>query len=137
MPAPNTPVFSPSHAFFWSIAGFFALIAWDYSPLDLAMAHWFGSAAGFPLEDHWFWRGVLHDDIRLLPWLFELGLLASVAWPVGTLARLSMFKRVQLALTPLVALLLVSNIKLHSSTSCPWGCGPLRVALGLEHAGRR
>lgn len=99
---------------------FLLLIAWDYSGLDLAMAHWFGTAKGFSLENHWFWRRVLHDDIRLWPWVLELGLLAGIVWPWGSLTKLPALRRAQLALTTLAALLLISNIKLHSHTSCPW-----------------
>ncbi|EJL82667.1 PAP2 (acid phosphatase) superfamily protein [Polaromonas sp. CF318] len=103
-----------------TLLGLALLIAWDHSGLDLWMAHWFGSSSGFPLEDHWFWRGTLHDDIRWLPWVVELALLAAVARPFGALRRLAAERRVQLALTTLVSLLVISTLKLHSLTSCPW-----------------
>lgn len=103
-----------------TLFSFLLLIAWDYSGLDLVMAHWFGTAEGFSLESHWLWRQVLHDSIRPWPWLLELGLLAGIAWPWGSLTKLPALRRAQLALTTLVALLLVSNIKLQSHTSCPW-----------------
>jgi len=106
--------------FFWSLGSLLLLMLWDYSGLDLSLAHWFGSARGFPLQDHWLWRGLLHDDIRPLPWLLELGLLAAVVWPVGALRQLAPERRAQLALTTLLALLAISSIKLHSHTSCPW-----------------
>lgn len=121
MKASHSPATSTSPSLLvWSLASFFLLLAWDASGLDLDMAHWFGSASGFALENHWFWRGVLHDDMRALPWLFELALLVGIARPVGTLRRLPAPRRVQLALTTLFALLVVSNIKLHSHSSCPW-----------------
>jgi membrane-associated PAP2 superfamily phosphatase len=84
------------------------------------MAHWFGSAAGFAAGDHWFWRGTLHDDIRWLPWGVELALLAAIARPFGAMRQLAVERRVQLALTTLASLLVVSTLKLHSLTSCPW-----------------
>ena len=117
------PLFAPSsppRLFFWSLSSFFLLLLWDYSGLDLAMAHWFGSASGFALESHWLWRNVLHDDIRLWPWVFELGLLIAIVLPVGTVRQLPMARRTQLALTTLAALLTISTIKLYSHTSCPW-----------------
>jgi membrane-associated PAP2 superfamily phosphatase len=104
----------------WCLGSLLLLMAWDYSGLDRAMAHWFGAASGFALESHWLWRGVLHDDIRFLPWLLELGLLVAMVRPFGALKQLEPLRRAQLALTTLIALLLVSNIKLHSLSSCPW-----------------
>ncbi|MFZ2389751.1 MAG: phosphatidic acid phosphatase, partial [Polaromonas sp.] len=104
----------------WTALSFLLLMAWDYSGLDLWMAQRFGSATGFRLESHWLWRNVLHDDIRLWPWALELALLVAIFWPFATLKKLPMARRAQLALTTLAALLVVSTIKLHSSTSCPW-----------------
>lgn len=117
----TTPAYATSRTpvFFISLVGLFLLMAWDHSSLDLGMARWFGSTTGFALENHWFWRDVLHDGLRPLPWLLELGLLLAIVKPVGALTQLSALRRTQLALTTLVALLVVSNIKLHSRTSCP------------------
>lgn len=109
-----------SRVFLVTLLSLAVLLAWDHSGLDLWMARWFGSPAGFPLEDHWFWRGTLHDGIRWLPWAVELALLAAVARPFGPMCRLAVERRVQLALTTLVSLLVVSTLKLHSLTSCPW-----------------
>jgi membrane-associated PAP2 superfamily phosphatase len=120
--------------FLWTLSSFFLLLLWDYSGLDLPMAQWFGSASGFALESHWLWRGVLHDDIRLLPWGVELVLLAAIFWPFGTLKQLKIARRLQLALTTLLALLVVSGIKLHSHTSCPWDLQQFGgVAIHVSH----
>lgn len=100
--------------------GFLLLTGWDYSGLDLLLASWFGNAKGFPLESHWLWRQLLHDDIRPWPWLLELGLLAAIVRPWGQLTQLPALRRVQLALSTLGALLLISGIKRFSHTSCPW-----------------
>jgi membrane-associated PAP2 superfamily phosphatase len=104
----------------WTLGSLFLLLIWDYSGLDLAMAHWFGTAGGFALESHWLWRKLLHDDVRPWPWVLELYLLAGIFMPLGSLKRLPAARRVQLALSTLAALLTVSAIKLHSHTSCPW-----------------
>lgn len=109
-----------SRIFLGTLLSLALLLAWDHSGLDLWAAHWFGSSAGFPLEDHWFWRGTLHDDIRWLPWVVEFALLAAVARPFGAMRQLAVERRAQLALTTLVSLLVVSTLKLHSLTSCPW-----------------
>lgn len=102
------------------LAAFLALLCWDYSGLDLVMARWFGGPGGFALHDHWLWSAVLHDDIRPLTWLLELFLLINIWRPMGSITQLGMERRLQLALTTLLALLLVSGIKLHSRSSCPW-----------------
>ncbi len=104
----------------WTAISFALLVLWDFSGLDLPMAHWFGSARGFALEGHWLWRNVLHDDARLLPWVLELALLLAIFWPFGTLQHLPMVRRAQLALTTFAALLAVSTIKIYSKSSCPW-----------------
>ena len=104
----------------WTVGSLLLLLAWDASGLDLAMARWFGTASGFPLESHWLWRGLLHDDMHWPPWLLELALLAAVFRPFGTLKQLALARRLQLALGTLVALLVISILKLHSHTSCPW-----------------
>ena len=121
-PIPTEPhVKSAQHRIIASTALSFALLVlWDFSGLDLPMAHWFGSAKGFALESHWLWRNVLHDDIRLWPWAFELALLLAIFWPFGSLKQLPRLRRAQLALTTFAALLVVSAIKLYSHTSCPW-----------------
>lgn len=110
----------PAHVLRWTLGSLLLLLIWDASGLDLVMARWFGSASGFPLESHWLWRKLLHDDARLWPWVLELYLLVGMFVPLGSLKRLPMARRVQLALTTLAALLTVSTIKLYSHTSCPW-----------------
>ncbi len=110
----------PAHVLRWTLGSLLLLLIWDASGLDLVMARWFGSASGFALESHWLWRKLLHDDARLWPWVLELYLLVGMFVPLGSLKRLPMARRVQLALTTLAALLTVSTIKLYSHTSCPW-----------------
>lgn len=110
----------PAHVLRWTLGSLLLLLIWDASGLDLVMARWFGSANGFSLESHWLWRKLLHDDVRLWPWVLELYLLVGMFVPLGSLKRLPMARRVQLALTTLAALLTVSTIKLYSHTSCPW-----------------
>lgn len=96
------------------------VLLWDFSGLDLWMAHWFGTSKGFALEAHWLWRDALHDKIRHWPWLLELVLLISIGLPFGNLKKISRARRAQLGLTTLAALLVVSGIKTFSNTSCPW-----------------
>jgi len=118
--ATASAVVAASRTWRWTLAGLLALLVWDASGLDLVLARWFGTASGFALENHWLWRGLLHDDLRPWPWAMELGLLLAVFMPVGAFRHLPMARRAQLALGTLAALLVVSSLKLHSHTSCPW-----------------
>jgi membrane-associated PAP2 superfamily phosphatase len=119
-PNPHSEARRRTSVIAWTLGSLLFLVAWDQTPLDLWMAHLFGSASGFALQDHWFWSGLLHDRIRPYPWLVEIALLAAVALPFGKLAQLPVERRLQLALTTLVSLLVVSTLKLHSRSSCPW-----------------
>ena len=96
------------------------LLLWDASGLDVWMATLFGNARGFPLQNHWLWNDVLHDKIKPFTWALEIALLVGIAVPFSALRTLPVTRRAQLAITTLVALLLVSSIKLRSATSCPW-----------------
>ena len=118
--APSPAAHRPFRIFFWTLGSLLGLLLWDFSGFDLVMARWFGAASGFALENHWLWRGLLHDDIRLWPWVLELGLLVGIFLPLGALRQLPMARRAQLALGTLAALLVISSLKLHSHTSCPW-----------------
>ncbi len=97
-----------------------ALLAWDASGLDLALAHLSGGAAGFPLRGHWFLYQVLHEGGRILSWLAVLGLCVMVYWPLGIFRRLAARQRLQLAATTLASLLAVSALKASTGISCPW-----------------
>jgi membrane-associated PAP2 superfamily phosphatase len=96
------------------------LLAWDTSGLDMAMAHWFGGSNGFALHDNWLFTDVLHDGARLLSWCAAMWLTLGVWWPSGCLRRLDTQRRVQLAVTTVSGVLLISLMKSFSTTSCPW-----------------
>jgi membrane-associated PAP2 superfamily phosphatase len=96
------------------------LLAWDASSLDLALARQFGTPDGFALRDHWWLNAILHTTAKWMAWAMEAGLVVSIWWPVGPFRRLSQGSRVQLALTTLACLLVISGLKSFSLTSCPW-----------------
>ena len=96
-------------------------LAWDFAARDLPLARVFGGANGFPLRDAWPLNGLLHDGGRLAAWLVALALGVGVWWPWGSLERLDLGRRMQLALTPLILVMLVALLKAFSATSCPWG----------------
>jgi membrane-associated PAP2 superfamily phosphatase len=111
-----------------------ALLAWDATGLDMAMAQWFGGPAGFPLRQHWLFSAVLHEGGRFLSWGVALWLCAGVWLPTGWLRRIQLSRRVQLALTTLLAVLVVSGLKAFSPTSCPWDLAAFgRSARYLSH----
>lgn len=104
----------------WTGLALAALLAWDASGLDMALARQAGDAGGFALRHDWLLTGVLHDAVRRLAWALSLLLCLGVWWPVGPLARLAPGRRLQLAAVPLLASLLVTALKGVSGTSCPW-----------------
>lgn len=97
-----------------------ALLAWDASGLDLPMAQWFGSPSGFPLQDNWMLSNIFHDGARRLAWGLALLLCVAVWVPVGGLKRIPFSNRLQFAVTTLLAVTVISSLKVISATSCPW-----------------
>ncbi len=97
-----------------------ALLLWDLSGLDLALAHAAGGAQGFALREHWLLTDVLHTGAKALVWLLVMALCLGVVWPAGPLRQLPPARRLQLAASALLASALVSLLKTGSHTSCPW-----------------
>lgn len=111
-----------------------ALLAWDTTGLDMTLAQWFGGATGFPLRQHWLFNAVLHEGGRFASWAVALWLCAGVWLPTGWLRRIQLNRRAQLALTTLLAVLVVSGLKSFSPTSCPWDLAAFgRTAQHLSH----
>jgi membrane-associated PAP2 superfamily phosphatase len=97
-----------------------ALMAWDATTGDLALARMAGSALGFPLRSNPFMVHVMHEGMRDLSWVLVISLFVAIRWPLGFLRRLSTGERAQLALTVLASVIAVSLLKHASHTSCPW-----------------
>ena len=119
-PTPRPRSILSSSTLRWTAGSLLFLLAWDASGLDLVLAHWFGTAQGFALRDHWLFTTVLHEGARRLSWLLVVGLSLAVWWPVGVLRQLDRWQRLQLVVSILLGLALVVAIKRISSTSCPW-----------------
>lgn len=122
---PSTPTSAPpaargEHFLAWTLAALALVVAWDAGGQDLAAAHIFGSSNGFPLRDQWFFVHVLHEGARRLGWALVMFLTLSVWWPKGFLRRLDASERLQMAVSALLALAVISITKNLSSTSCPW-----------------
>ena len=104
----------------WLTVALLALVlAWDASGLDLWAARLFGGPSGFPLKDHWLFEGVMHTGGRWLSWLLAAWVVIGIWRPTGCLHRIDVAERIQLAVSVLVAVLLISGMKKLSNTSCP------------------
>ena len=104
----------------WTLALFTLFVLWDLTSLDLRLAHWFGTASGFPLRDHWLWSKVLHEGARRVAWALQLVLLPSVWWPFGVLRSLTRRQRVHMFVAAMFCVMAVSVLKDMNATSCPW-----------------
>lgn len=94
------------------------LLAWDASGLDPVVMRLWGSGAGFPWRDHWFFSGVLHQGGRWLGTLVFVLLLVNALQPLGN--TLTRGERWRWLLVSTLTLLLIPLIKQSSLTSCPW-----------------
>ena len=99
---------------------FAAIMLWDASGLDMAMALPLGGAHGFPLRNAWPLTTLLHAAGLVASWAVAGWLCIGIRWPSGPLRRLDLRQRVQLVLTPMLVVSAVSAFKLFSTTSCPW-----------------
>ena len=119
MHAVATPL-TPARFGLWSLAALALVAAWDASGWDLVLAHWFGSAHGFALNQNWWLQEVLHTGARRLSWLLTLALMLMIWWPLGALRALPRADRAALVMGILLAALAVQLMKRASLTSCPW-----------------
>jgi len=103
-----------------SILGLVAILAWESTQGDLAMARWFGQPTGFPLSDHFLLENILHTGVRNLGWMILLSWLALTVWPKGFLKQLPITQRWLLWFSIVACLLVVIVMKGLSTTSCPW-----------------
>lgn len=113
-----------------SLLALAAILLWEATRLDLPMEMLWGDAHGFALRDHWLFSAVLHQGGRNLSWVAATALCIGVWWPFGPLRQLNTSRRIQLAVTGLLAAGLISLLKSGSATSCPWD---LREFGGLAH----
>ena len=103
-----------------TLAALALIVLWEASGLDLPTEQLFGDTSGFALRDHWLFSATLHEWGRRASWGLAMALSIGVWWPWGVLRRLTTSRRLQLAVTGLVAAGAIAMIKSTSATSCPW-----------------
>ena len=111
----------------WWLLGLLAFtLLWDMSGADLSVMRWLGTASGFPLQNQWFLKRVLHEAWRLLFVGLYVLMVVWALWPSrwnpSRLTAMGLPRRERLTLVLLVALslLAVNLVKNASQTSCPW-----------------
>lgn len=107
------------------LAWLMPLLAWDAAGADAAVMQAVGSAQGFALRHAWLTERVLHDGGQWLSVAVWLGLIVNVwrPWPLlprALAAGASRSQRGWLLAAVCAGLLIVSVMKRHSLTSCPW-----------------
>jgi membrane-associated PAP2 superfamily phosphatase len=130
----TTPARAPNPTVLITLCLLGLAAGWDFSGLDMTAARWFGGTAGFPLRDHWLLSGVLHQGGRVASWCVVLWLCLSIWWPMGVMKRIDASQRLQLTLSSLLAVVMVSSLKSFSTTSCPWDLADFgRTARYVSH----
>lgn len=100
------------------LLGALLIVLWEMSGLDIGVMRVFGGAHGFALHEAWWTSGLLHQGGRIVAW-FLIGALVQDAirpWHGGPPRH----QRWRWLAAILACMLLVSTIKRHSPTSCPW-----------------
>ncbi|GCL66044.1 phosphatase PAP2 family protein [Pseudaquabacterium pictum] len=97
-----------------------AFLAWEAAGGDRWLADLAGTAAGFPLRNHWLLDNGVHSLGRLVAWALALALCLGVWWPRGPLRQLTLARRLQLAGGVLLSVAVVSLLKSVNPAACPW-----------------
>jgi membrane-associated PAP2 superfamily phosphatase len=96
-----------------------AVLLWDITPADQLVAHWYGTAQGFALQDNYWLSHILHTRARQVGVLLGLYCVLGIWWPVGPLRRCTRRERVWLACMVWVCAAGIALLKATSHTSCP------------------
>ncbi len=121
-------------AWMWALA---VLLAWDASGADLLAADLLAGPGGFAAR-HAFWaEQLLHDGLRWFSWVV-VAWMAFDAWRPVALGQSGAPERRERAwaiVGTLLALLVVSTLKRHSLTSCPWSLTEFGGDVGVRWVG--
>lgn len=113
----NSPAFTGWRAWGWALA---AVVAWDATPGDLAVAHLFGDASGFAARNAFWAEQLLHNGLRWVSALVIAWMLFDLWRPWHAADGPSRRERAWALVGTVIALLAVPALKMQSSTSCPW-----------------
>lgn len=97
-----------------------AVVAWDFSGLDIVVSRHFGNSSGFAWRHHPLAAVVLHDWARNLGWVLAAALALGAWRPWGPLVQLQRGQRLWWLGTTLGCAALIPLLKRASLTSCPW-----------------
>jgi membrane-associated PAP2 superfamily phosphatase len=96
------------------------VMLWDISLADQQIAHWYGSAKGFALENDYMQSHILHTRARQSGVLLGLACVLAIWWPLGPLRHTTRRERVWLASTVWLCAAGIALLKSTSHTSCPY-----------------
>jgi membrane-associated PAP2 superfamily phosphatase len=96
------------------------LLAWDQSGLDLRISQYIAGPAGFPLQQAWFTRTLLHSGGKVFYGACLLALVINYCKPIFASLHLSRASQRWWLLTMLIYIAGVSLLKYMSKSSCPW-----------------
>ena len=119
-PSVSMSAWTPRRLFGLTVFLFLLLALWDFSGLDLPLARLFGSSDGFPLRSSRWFVISFHEIPRNLSSVLVVALLIGIFKPWNFLKRLSRRDRVQLVLSVLGGMVLITILKKANHTSCPW-----------------
>ncbi len=122
-PAPTSPHKPPANIAWLAMSlaiPLLIVLAWDSTSLDLAVAHWYGSSAGFAWKDHALLVNIFHIGIRRVCVGIALYCIVAIWWPIGPWRRCTRSQRVWLACNIWFCAVGVATLKSASLTSCPW-----------------
>lgn len=111
----------PAHRLgLFSSLAFIALMAWDFSGLDLLVVHAFADGSGFYARGNWWLDQILHLRAKQFAIVVYLALLVMVWWPQSFLRQLTRLQRAEIMVGITLSLITISTLKQFSLTSCPW-----------------
>jgi membrane-associated PAP2 superfamily phosphatase len=103
-----------------TLACLLALVAWDFSGLDLPLVRLFGTAEGFRWRDAWLTSGLLHEGGRALGWAVLIWQLLDALLAKPKPMAPSKRERLFWLGVAVANIVLVPALKRVNLSSCPW-----------------